>query len=78
MYIVEFSLNQRCFHKTTLKDMLANNLKNVAHRFQSDYVPIFACETEESVDKFIALIKDEIKDYSMFKTSNGETVIPQH
>ncbi len=78
MYIVEFSLRQRAFHKTTLKDMCDNNLRNVCRRFQADYVPIFASENEEEVYEFIRIAETEIKDYSMYRTSNGETVIPQH
>lgn len=75
MVIVEFSLAQKAFHVQTLKEMVINNLMNVLQRKQTDYVPIAFFETYEEVDKFIQENNEKIKDYTLYKSLNGEMLV---
>lgn len=74
--VVEFSLSQRCFHKHTVASMLNYNIDNMARRKQTDYMPIGMFATHEEAEVFIALTKERIKDYSMYKNTQGEIVVP--
>lgn len=73
--VVEFSLAQKAFHKQSVKEMLLNNIDNMARRKQTDYMPIGIFTTHELADEFISLTKDKIKDYSMYKDIEGNTVV---
>lgn len=73
--IIEFSLAQKCFHKQSLTDMLKQNLGNVMIRNQTDYMPIGIALSNEQADKFIETVRKQIKDYTMYKNIEGETVV---
>lgn len=74
--VVEFSMSQKCFHKHTVTSMLQHNIDNMVRRKQTDYMPIGIFENDELADLFITMTKERIKDYSMYKNTNGEIVIP--
>lgn len=73
--VVEFSLSQKCFHKQTVADMLQQNLESVMNRSQTDYIVIGVFLNHFDADTFISKTKDVVKDYSMFKNTNGELVV---
>lgn len=52
--IVEYSKVQCAFHKTTLAEMVDNNLCNLLHKVYNDYIPIAVCENDNEADIFIA------------------------
>lgn len=73
--VVEFSLSQKCFHKHTVSEMITTNIDNMAKRKQTDYMPIGVFATHDLADEFISKTKERIKDYSMYKDTNGQTVV---
>ncbi len=75
MIVVEFSLAQKAFHVQTMKEMIVNNLMNVLQRKQTDYVPIAYFESRDQADKFIEENNDKIKDYTLYKSLNGEMLV---
>lgn len=74
--VVEFSLSQKCFHSHTVSSMLQHNIDNMAKRKQTDYMPIGVFSNNELADAFIAMTKERIKDYSMYKNTNGDIIVP--
>lgn len=75
MIILEFSLSQRSFHKTTISEMITINFNNAIQRKQTDYLPIAIFNSESEVDTFLERYSEHFKDYSMYKNTNGETVV---
>jgi len=75
LIVVEFSLSQKCFHKQTLWEMVKTNQENMMRRKQTDYIPVAVFRTNEQADEFILKTKEVIKDYSMYKNIEGETVV---
>lgn len=73
--VVEFSLSQKCFHKQTVADMLQQNLESVMNRRQTDYIVIGVFINNSDADTFISKINEVVKNYSMFKNTNGEVVV---
>jgi len=75
--VVEFSLSQKAFHKQTVYDMIKTNQYNMMQRNQTDYLPVAIFSTHDSADEFIKKTYDAIKDYTMYKDMEGQTVVPQ-
>lgn len=75
LIIVEFSLSQKCFHKHSIQDMVQRNLESVISRQQSDYIPIGYFLSNESADDFIKSNYESIKNYSMFISTQDETLV---
>jgi len=57
--IVEYSVKQKAFHKTTLVDLISRNFENIYRKKETDYLPIFAQDSHEEADKGI----EEIRKY---------------
>ena len=74
-FVVEFSLSQRCFHKHTVEQMIETNQFNMMKRKQTDYIPVGVFETNEQADEFISKTKEVIKDYTMYRDTEGKTVV---
>jgi hypothetical protein len=77
MIFVEFSFAQKAFHKSTIVEMIKNNYKNVLARRQTDYVPIGVFDSHDEADEFINANNDKIKDFSMYRSAMGETIVIQ-
>ena len=75
LIVVEFSLSQKAFNKQFLKDMVKQNLINVFTRKQNDYIPIGVFKSNDVADGFIDSIRDKIKDYSMYKSTEGNIIV---
>ena len=73
--VVEFSLAQKAFHKQSVNKMLETNIDNMARRKQTDYMPIGIFSTDDLADEFIELTRDRIKDYSMYRSFDGKTIV---
>jgi hypothetical protein len=76
MTAVEFSLSQKAFHKSSLEEMVIRNITNTLKRIQTDYVCIGMFESEDIADKHIEGLSKGFKEYSMYKNTNGEMVVP--
>lgn len=74
---LEFSLSQKAFHRSNLIDLAANNASNCWNRKQTDYVLIGVFETEKECDEWKIKHENTLKDYSMFKSFNGEVIVLQ-
>lgn len=75
LHVVEFSLSQKCFHLHSAMEMIKGNMMNIIGRCQDDWAVIGIFETEEDADKFIEKYRDRIKDYSIYKSVNGEMIV---
>lgn len=75
IYVVEFSLSQKAFHIDTLDVSIKNNQTNMALRTQNDYQIIGAFNTYEQASYFISQIRDKVKDYCLYKSTRGDTLI---
>lgn len=73
--VVEFSLSQRCFHKQSASELLQQNIESIMKRNQTDYIPIGIFDTDQLADLFIEKIRDTIKDYTMFKDTQGNLIV---
>ncbi len=60
LIIIEYSPIQKAFHKTTLMDMLKNNLTNLITKTNTGYVPIGATKTSEEANFFIETVYDQL------------------
>jgi len=55
--IIEYSPTQRCYHKTTVADMLVKNILNIVHKKDAGYVPIGIANTDEEASDIITTFK---------------------
>ncbi len=76
MVIIEFSLSQKAFHRTTPAEMIKNNFNMAMERKQTDYLPIGVFDTDEEADNFVDLVGNSIKDYKMYHLCpTGQTIV---
>jgi len=75
MIVVEFSVSQKSFHVQTVNEMLVNNLITILKRQQTDFLPVAICETIDEADKFIEGNRKNISDFTIYKDTNGNTVV---
>lgn len=75
LFVVEFSLSQRCFHKHTITQMIKTNQENMMKRRQTDYIPVGVFKSNEEADMFISKTKEVIKDYTMYTSIGGRTIV---
>lgn len=61
IYIVEYSMNQECFHVHSAEDMIQKNMKTIMNRVPIDYIPIGVFLTKEHANEFVNLMRDMIK-----------------
>lgn len=73
--IIEYSISQKAFHRSTISEMLGRNLGHVISRIQTDYVPVMIFDNIENCDKWLEINGYKLKDYSMYKSLEGETKI---
>ncbi len=76
LIVVEFSISQKAFHKHSVSEMLIRNNQNIIRRQQTDYIPIGIFKTNELANAFIDKIRHIIEDYTLYKSSVGETLLP--
>lgn len=76
LIVVEFSISQKAFHKHSILEMLLRNNENILKRRQTDYLPITICKTDDEANKTIDKCYDQFKDYTFYKSTVGETLIP--
>ena len=55
--------------------MITNNFNNSIKRIQTDYIPVAIFQTHEEADAFMEKCEEAFKDYTMYKNTNGETVV---
>lgn len=78
MVVIEFSLSQRSFNRTTVSEMIKNNFNNSIERKQTDYLPIGIFDTDKEADNFIETIGEAFKNYSMFNScTTGQIIVIQ-
>lgn len=58
---VEFSVKQQAFHKSTLEDVLHNNIQNILAKKEIDYLLIGLFESNMDADLFIKHGYDKFK-----------------
>lgn len=75
LIFVEFSLSQKAFHKHNIVDMIQRNLESIVFRKQSDYIPVGYFTSDKYADDFIASNYDSFKNYSMYQSTGGDTLI---
>ncbi len=57
MWVVEYSVNQQCFHIEHLEDYVANNICNIIENTSTDYQLVAICENHEEARNFIELFQ---------------------
>ena len=73
--MLEYSLSQKSFHRQGFLEMLKNNITNCLERKQTDYMPIAIFENIEDCDEWIKENEGYIKNYGIFKSFKGETIV---
>lgn len=73
--IIEYSISQKSFHRTTITEMIAKNLGQLICRIQTDYLPIMVFDNNDNCDKWLKINGDKLKDYSMYESFTGELVV---
>jgi len=76
LIVVEFSISQKAFHKHSVLEMLLRNNENILKRQQTDYLPIIICKSDDEANEVIKKCYDHFKDYTFYKSTTGETLIP--
>jgi len=69
--IVEFSISQKAFHKTTAEGMCESYLRYIKLGYPSDYQPIAIFNTHDDADEFIQQVGDIFRADSMGIDQNG-------
>ena len=65
--VVEFSANQQAFHKSTLMEMIKNNINNIFAGKKTDYLPVGFFKTDDEADNFIKIIRDKFVSNNLFQ-----------
>lgn len=73
--VVEFSLSQKAFNKTTMGELCDKNTGNIMKRKQTDYLPIAFFKTDVDADAFISEFSHLVTDYSMYQNTNGKQIV---
>ncbi len=60
--VLEYSIQQKAFHRTTVNGMLQHNLTLVAKSTSVDYLPIGIFETHEACDGFYKQVEPLIRE----------------
>lgn len=58
--VLEYSLQQKAFHRSNIEDMLTNNMANIYHNRTPGYVPIAILNTDKECDEFMEAFKNII------------------
>lgn len=63
--IVEYSVSQDAFHLSTMMEMITNNLNNIFHKKESDYLPIGVFSSSVEADTFIKTCREELFNFKI-------------
>jgi len=57
LIVVEYSVLQKCFHKSTVKEMLENNYTTVLKGKTPGFVPLDFFDNQDEADEYIKSIR---------------------
>jgi hypothetical protein len=61
MFVIEYSVNQRSWHISTVKEHLENNIKNCINGKSTDYQVIGYADTRKQAADYISKLKVSYK-----------------
>lgn len=77
IYIVEFSLSQRCFHVDTMEFVFRKNIRSVLDRTQSDWIMVGISKKYNEATDLVDVFRKELKmdDYTIYTNLKGDAIV---